>query len=253
MGNRASNKYNLLLKKGPIVLKQNPYESDALAGQVFCITGAGSGLGAALAIQMASLGAHIILIGRSESKLSKTYDAIVNQGLTPPILFPFDLANLNQTVANGLAHAIAREYDRLDGIIHCAAYVGSLTPMMHYPESQWSRTMQINCHAPIILTQALFPLLKQQAVAHCVFINDTNAIEATAYWGAYAAAKQALSTTFKIWQKEVSQNTGVLFSECVPGPMQTALRANTYPGDASGTHPSPEKYLPMILNLILGR
>ncbi len=234
-------------------MKSNSYEPDALSGKVVLITGAGSGLGAALAAAFSQLGAELILLGRDKKKLSETSDTIVSAGAPAPLLLSYDFAQLNQSSANNLAHAVAEHVEKIDIIIHAAAHVGSLTPIGHYPEQQWHRVMQINCHAPMMLTQAILPLLKRPDESTCLFINDEHAIHAHPYWGAYAAAKMALSTVFKMWAEELADNTGINFIEFTPGPMQTALRANAYPGDPSGKNPLPEAYVSAILAEILHR
>ena len=236
---------------------QNPnntdFESDAFCDQVIMITGATSGLGAALARRLARSGAELILTSRQTKKLAKVSDEVESESGKHPLLLPLDLKTLTQPAAVQVAHSIAREVERVDIVIYCAVSLGALTPMGHYPEDMWMRVMQINCHAPIMLTQALWPLLKRAKAPKVVTFSDTNATQAKPYWGAYAASKQALSTTFQLWQAEVLDNTPIRFCELTPPAMQTSLRANAYPGEAAGTQISPEDYVPSVLEALLDR
>ncbi|HSN20236.1 MAG TPA: SDR family NAD(P)-dependent oxidoreductase, partial [Usitatibacter sp.] len=65
--------------------------ADLLAGRVILVTGAGQGLGRAVAIACAAHGATVALLGRKQEKLEATYDAIAEGGHPEPALVPLDL------------------------------------------------------------------------------------------------------------------------------------------------------------------
>ena len=62
-----------------------------------------------------------------------------------------------------LANTVAQEFGRLDGLLHNAALLGTLTPLEQYDLEQWAKVMQVNLHAPYLLTRALLPALKNSA------------------------------------------------------------------------------------------
>lgn len=231
-----------------------PFESDALSGRTILVTGAGSGLGEAVAKACAAHGATVGLMGRRVQKLEKVYDSILSAGGPEPGLFPLDFSQLTDSQAHTLAHGVAQMFEGLDAIVHCAAWLGSLTPVTHYPLEQWQRVFQINLHAPFLLTQALVPLLKlSPRDPSIIFTGDAIGQQPKAYWGAYGASKAALAHMAGLLAEELDTDTGIRVEHITPPPMQTALRAQAYPGEAMGAHPFPETLTPVYLKALLGR
>ena len=88
----------------------------ALSGRIILITGASDGIGRALALRAASLGAQIILHGRDVKKLEKVYDEIVQLESAPrPSIAVLDLAAANSIAYESLADNLGNEFGRLDG------------------------------------------------------------------------------------------------------------------------------------------
>ena len=94
-----------------------------LKGRVILITGAGSGLGRALAIGCARAGASVILSGRNSAKLDRVYDEIesLGGGGAQPAIATLDLAAATAVEYDALARTIGTEFGRLDGLVHAAA------------------------------------------------------------------------------------------------------------------------------------
>src|SRR5512142_1150921 len=106
----------------PARLPVEPYEAppDLLAGRVVLVTGAGQGLGRAVALECAAHGATVALLGRKQDKLEAAYDAISAAGGAEPALIPLDLAAAASPEFEALAALLRRDLKRLDGIVHCA-------------------------------------------------------------------------------------------------------------------------------------
>ncbi|MDX1267766.1 MAG: SDR family NAD(P)-dependent oxidoreductase, partial [Oceanisphaera sp.] len=107
--------------------------SDALAGQVIVVTGAGDGIGKAAALDFASAGAQVVLIGRTQEKLEAVYDQIEATTQTEPIILPLDLNELTTESAQELAHGIEKTYGRLDGLLLNASLLGDKMSIAQYP------------------------------------------------------------------------------------------------------------------------
>lgn len=223
---------------------------DLLKGRVILVTGAGDGIGAAAAKRFAAHGATVILLGRSTRKLEKVYDEIEQNGGPQPGLAPLDLAKANQEQYEELANLLEKEFGHIDGLLHNAGQLGTLTPLEQYDLRQWAQLMQVNLHAPYLLTRALLPLLKKSADASVVFTSSGVARKGRAYWGAYAITKAAADNMMQIWSDELETNTSVRFNSIDPGAVRTAMRASAYPGEDPNSLPRPEEILTVYLYLL---
>lgn len=224
--------------------------ADILAGRTILVTGAGDGLGRAAALAYARHGATVILLGRTPEKLEAVYDQIEREKLAAPLLMPVDLARAGLQEFDEIAAAIGRQFGRLDGLLHSAALLGSLTPLHLYDFNAWAQVMQVNLHAPNLLTRACLDILNQAPEASVIFSSSDVARAGRAYWGAYAAAGAALERLMQIWADEHRENSRVRFNSLDPGKVRTALRARAYPGEDPASLPLPDTVMPAYLYLM---
>ena len=126
-----------------------------LKDRVILVTGAGDGIGAAAAKAFAAHGATVVLLGRSARKLEKVYDDIERSGAPQPAIAPLNLEKAVPEQYLELATMLEKEFGRLDGLLHNAALLGTLTPLEQYDLKQWAQLMQVNLHAPYLLTRAM--------------------------------------------------------------------------------------------------
>lgn len=222
---------------------------DLLAGRVILVTGAGDGIGRAAALAFARHGAQVILLGRTVAKLEKVYDEIESQGAQAAIL-PMDLAKATPEQYEQTAATIAQEFGRLDGILHNAAMLGTLTPLELYDLERWGQVLQVNLHAPFLLTRACLPLLKQSPDASVVFTSADVGRRGRAYWGAYGVSQFALEGLAQIWAEELSANTAVRVNTLDPGAVHTAMRVRAYPGSDPAQLAKPDDIMSAYLYLI---
>ena len=204
---------------------------DLLAGRVILVTGAGDGIGKAVSLAFAAHGATLILLGRTVHKLESVYDDIVAGGGRQPAIYPMDLQGAVPDDHRQLAQRVDSELGRLDGLLHNAGLLGSLTPLEHYDPTEWLRVMQVNLHAPFLLTQVCLPLLKRAEDASLVFTSSGVGRHGRAYWGAYSASKFAVEGLMQILADELEQNSHVRVNSIDPGRVRTAMRAAAYPAE----------------------
>lgn len=213
--------------------------ADELAGRVIAITGAGDGLGRAVALACARHGASVVLIGRSEKKLEAVHAEIAALGAPEAAIGVLDLERALAADYDRLAAAIEERYGRLDGLLHNAGLLGTLTPIEHYDVPTWCRVLHVNLTAAFALTQVLLPLLKRSADASVVFTSSSVGRRGRAYWGAYAVAKFALEGLSQVLAEELEGTSAIRVNTLNPGRARTAMRRQAYPAEDAATVPLP--------------
>jgi NAD(P)-dependent dehydrogenase (short-subunit alcohol dehydrogenase family) len=224
--------------------------ADLLRDRVILITGAGDGIGRAAARCCAAQGATVVLLGRTLRKLERVYDEIEQAGHPKPALYPMNLEGASPRDYADLAQVLETEFGRLDGLLHNAALLGTLTPLVHYDIELWYRVLQVNLNAPFLLTQALLGLLQRSPDASIVFTSDAVGEEGRAYWGAYAVAKGGVQTLMKLLASELEANTTVRVNSIEPGKVRTHLRLQAYPAGNPAEWTDPDSIMGTYLYLL---
>jgi len=214
---------------------------DALAGRVVLVVGANGGLGQPAAMAAARAGATVVLLGRRVPKLNRLYDAIEQAGGPQPAIYPLDLEGATPADYAAMADGLAAQLGRLDGILHAAAHFPGLVSVESTEPEEWLRALHVNLTAPLLLTRACLPLLRQSGDASVVFVQDDAARVRRAYWGGYGIAKAGLEGALVILADETA-NTSVRVSALRPGPMRTPLRARAWFGEDPATVPPAATY-----------
>jgi len=212
---------------------------DELAGRVIAITGASDGLGRAVALACAQHGATVVLVGRSENKLEAVHAEIAARGAPEAAIGVLDLERALAADYDRLAAAVDERYGRLDGLLHNAGLLGTLSPIEHYDVPTWCRVLHVNLTAAFALTQVLLPLLKRSADASVVFTSSSVGRRGRAYWGAYAISKFALEGLSQVLADELEGTSAIRVNTLNPGRARTAMRRQAYPAEDVTTLPLP--------------
>lgn len=214
--------------------------SGILKGRIVLITGAGDGIGAAVARACATHGATIILLDKSIPRLEKIYDEIEQAGHSQAAIIPADLAGATPADYEDIIATIEKEFGRLDGLLHCAAFLGNRSPIEQYSLEEWNKSMQVNLTAPFLLTRACIPLLKKSADASVIFTTAGVGRQGKAYWGAYGIANAAIENLMQILADETENNTHIRVNSVDPGAVHTGLWVKIFPGVDPATWAKPE-------------
>ena len=210
-----------------------------LAGRVIAITGASDGIGRAVALACARHQATVILIGRNERKLEAVHAEVGASGAPEASIAVLDLERALAADYDRVADAVLERYGRLDGLLHNAALLGSLSPIEHYDVPTWCRVLHVNVTAAFALTQVLLPALKKSADACVLFTASTVGRHGRAYWGAYAVSKFALEGLSQVLSAELEGISRVRVNTLNPGRARTAMRRQAYPAEDIATLPLP--------------
>lgn len=225
-------------------------DRDSLRGRAILITGAGSGLGRALAIECARAGASVILSGRNGAKLDLVYDEIEAMGAPQPAIAVLDLAVATAVDYDRLARVIDEEFGKLDGLVHAAGLLGDRTPLEQYDVPTWCKVLHVNLTAPFILTQVLLAALRKSEDASIIFVSSGVVKQPRPFWGAYAVSKAGLESVRSMLSEELEGEANIRVNSVNPGRMRTAMRAAAYPAEDPNTVPTAESVSGTFLYLL---
>lgn len=200
---------------------------DLLADRIILVTGAGSGIGRAVAKTYAAHGATVILLDKSIPKLEQVYDEIISENHPMPAIYPLDLKGATVSDYDDLVSTITDNFGQLNGLLHNAAVLGQISPLPHQDPKTWSETMHINLTAPFLLTRACLSLMKQSEQASIIFTTDNHNMKA--YWGAYGISKAGIEALSRQLADELEAEAKVRVNCIDPGSVDTNLNARAFP------------------------
>ena len=218
-----------------------------LAGSVALVTGASRGIGAATAVALARLGAHVVITARTQGGLEETDDAVRAVGGSATLL-PLDLLEGGQIDAIG--PSLYQRFGRLDVLVHNAGALGRLTPVAHILPNDWAEAIAVNLSAAWHLIRTCDPPLRNAVAGRAVFVTDARARQPKAYWGTYGATKAGMEHLVLTWADEV-RTTRLRVNLFDPGVVATRLRAHAMPGEDQATLAKPEDVAPALVALCL--
>ncbi|USD59429.1 MULTISPECIES: YciK family oxidoreductase [Vibrio] len=222
---------------------------EALQGKVILVTGAGAGIGRQAALSYAEHGATVILLGRNVNNLELVYDEIEKRGYPQPAIIPLDLKGATKQNYVDMAETIENQFGQLDGVLHNAGVLGTLSPFDQIDEETFDDVMQINVKAEFLMTQALLPILKKAEAGRIVFTSSTVGHSGRAFWGTYAISKFAVEGMMQILADELS-DTAIRVNAINPGATRTRMREKAYPGEDANTLKTPQDIIPLYLHLM---
>jgi 3-oxoacyl-[acyl-carrier protein] reductase len=190
-----------------------------LSGQVAVVTGAGRGIGAAIARILATLGATAVLCGRTQSTLDETAKTILDAGGKTEVI-PCDVTVLHQ-----LEYAAARvdsTFGRLDILVNNAGVAGLNEPLHLLLPDDWDRILNTNLRGVYYSIRAFAPLMIRGYSGHIVNISSLAGKNALPNGAAYAASKWGLNgLSYSAAEELRSHNIRV--SVICPGSTETEL------------------------------
>ena len=190
-----------------------------LIGQVAVITGAGRGIGAAIACKLASMGSAAVLCGRTPSSLEATAKAITSVGGRAEVI-ACDVQDLRQ-----LEHAAARvqaTLGRTDILVNNAGVGGFNDPLHLLAPEDWDRILNTNLRGVYYAIRAFAPMMIHAYSGHIINISSLAGKNALPNGAAYAASKWGLNgLTYSVAEELRGHNIRV--SVVCPGSVDTEL------------------------------
>jgi 3-oxoacyl-[acyl-carrier protein] reductase len=190
-----------------------------LSGQVAVVTGAGRGIGAAIARSLARLGATVLLCGRTLPPLEATAKAIVELGGKAEVT-SCDITNLESV--DSAARRIESSFGRVDILVNNAGIRGSGEPLHQLPPNDWDRILNTNLRGVYYAIRAFAPLMIRARSGHIVNISSIAGKNALPNGAAYATSKWGLNgLTYSVAEELRAHNIRV--SVICPGSTNTDL------------------------------
>jgi short-subunit dehydrogenase len=208
----------------------------AFEGRTALVTGAASGIGAALAEGLAERGAHLLLVDIDKAGLKRVAETASRPGLTVRTE-ALDLADRGAVEAFAAARIAAGEPLHLL-FNNAGVALGGTFDRVSEADFDW--LMEINFHAPVRLTRALLPVLEQSAPAQIVNTSSIFGIVAPPGQSAYSAAKFALRGFSNALRHELeAAGSGVGVTVVHPGGVATQIAESArMPADATNSEVS---------------
>jgi NAD(P)-dependent dehydrogenase (short-subunit alcohol dehydrogenase family) len=220
----------------PFLTKSALPANPPLAGQVAVITGAGRGIGRAIAVKLAELGAHTVLCGRSREALEQTAAAIENSGghssekssennSVKSSVIECDVIDLHAVEA--LGEHVERTFHRIDILVNNAGIGGAGGPLHQLAPNDWEHVLNTNLRGVYYCIRSLAPLMIKARSGHIINISSLAGKNALPNGAAYAASKWGLNgLTYSVAEELRAHNIRV--SVICPGSVHTEF--SPHPG-----------------------
>ena len=188
------------------------YNPFTLEGKTILVTGASSGIGRAIAIESSKMGANVIITGRNEERLKKTYYLLKGSGhglIVADLSVKEDIERLH------------KELPVIDGLVNCAGLTIP-KPFKFLSENDFKSVIGVNFEAPFILTKNIVKSKKISKGGSIVFISSISGVKVSYVAGSiYSASKGAINGLCKGLAVELAPNIRV--NTVIPGMIDTNI------------------------------
>ena len=194
-------------------------KASALEGQVAVVTGAGRGIGAAIARKLGTMGAAVLVSGRTPAPLDQTVRTMVEAGHRAEAV-TCDVTD--QQSVKALAEQVEKKFGRVDILVNNAGIGGFSTPLHQLPVEDWDRILNTNLRGVFYMIHALAPLMIKGKSGHIINISSLAGKNALPNGAAYAASKWGLNgLSYSVAEELRSHNIRV--AVICPGSTNTEL------------------------------
>lgn len=187
--------------------------------QVVMVTGAGRGIGKAIAREFAEHSAHLFLVARTVQELEKTRSEIEPLGTGKIHVVPCDVTKPDQV--QGLVEKVMDLEDRIDILVNCAG-VALFKPILDTTVKEFESVLASNLTSIFSVIKQVLPIMLTQQSGHIFNIVSTAGKRAYANCGAYCASKFGLMGLTDVLRQEVRQDN-IYVTGVYPGAVDTGI------------------------------
>lgn len=197
-----------------------PAGSDSpLRGRVVLVVGAGRGLGRAVALGAARLGAGIGAVARSKHDLEELRRQMEHEVGVSPLVLVADVKD--SSALESAVEETRRAYGRVDAGVYNAG-VGYWEPVLDMPEERWDDTLNTNLKGAFLFTRAVLPVMLAQGRGQLVYVSSRLAADPIGRYAAYCASKAGLRAFAEVVAKEAAPE-GIRVTTILPGLIDTGF------------------------------
>ncbi len=194
----------------------------SLKGKVAFVTGAGRGIGKAVALALASEGVNIGLLARTEADLKEVVSEVEGLGVKAAYV-AVDVSS--QEEVEEAVKKITGELGKADILINNAG-IGKFATLLDMDPKEWKRIIDVNLMGPYYVTRAVLPQLIEKNRGDIINISSTNGLSGAATSSAYSASKFGLIGLTESLAQEVRRNN-IRVTALTPSTVATELAINT--------------------------
>lgn len=201
-----------------------------LTDKIAVVTGAGSGIGEAIATLLHEEGAKVVLAGRNKDKLQNVANQLAQDSVK---VVPTDVTKKEEV--DELIKIAQQTFGGLDIVINSAGQMLS-SKITDYQVDEWDSMIDVNIKGTLYTAQAALPTMLEQSSGHLINIASISGFEVTKSSTIYSATKAAAHTITQGLEKELAK-TGVKVTSISPGMVDTAITAAYNPTDRKKLEP----------------
>lgn len=210
-----------------------------LGGQVAIVTGAGRGIGRAMAQELANAGAAVAVLARSEDQLTETVALIEGEG-GRAIALPADVTD--QLAVERAVAETERQLGPVDLLANNAGGGGQVGPLWEVEPDAWWRCVEVNLRGPFLCAQAVVPGMIARQRGRVIITSSLAGTGPWPYMSAYAIGKAAVTRLAENLAAETEAH-GISVFALHPGPVRTAAWEIFLSDEAKTYLPDMHKYV----------